>query len=100
MTLKCEGKMEARKLLRFGTILGREEEVVTPLIQKGYLQMEKESLSLTQRGEEALSQIWELYDEAETQVLEGFDEKEKTFLKEYLNRLQANCEKILPLHHH
>lgn len=99
MTLKCEGKMETRKLLKFGNILGSEDSVVTPLIQKGYLQSQQGLLALTQRGEDALAQIWELYDEAEMSVLEGFDEKEKEFFKNCLNRLQANCQKILPLHH-
>lgn len=72
--------------------------LLQPLIEKGYIRYTNEEKSIivsTETSERILAQLWSVVERAEQSVLAGFSEQEKTQFREFLQRIQENCARIV-----
>ena len=75
----------------------KRDALLAPLFERRYIQSlpTAESIQITDEGERALAQLWSAVEKAEQGVLAGFSDQEKTQLRDFLQRIQANCNAII-----
>ncbi len=78
---------------------GTTSKIIHSLVEKGYLEKEKDQedkrvsrIYLTEKKDEIEDLIKELDEKAEQKMLKGFDEEEKERLRNYLERILKNLE--------
>ncbi len=96
MILKCDQIMTMEQVGKDLAMFGQElAALLEPLLRKAYIQYaqpnDEHAIQLTDEGERALAQLWNVVERAENQVLSGFSEHEKKQLTDFLQRIQANC---------
>lgn len=98
MIIKREPSLHLEKLLHdAGVSLDITlEQILQPLLDQGYIRKEADQLFVNEQGSEALAKIWSIHEKAESIVMEGFSDQDKKDLFSLLERLQANCSKIIP----
>lgn len=97
MILKCDEEAKKEDLIRDAGIQRQKtNEIINPLIAEGYLKETDEIVTITEKGEKLLAQIWIIGELVDNLVLEGFSDEEKKMLDVFLIRIQKNCEKIVP----
>jgi TrmH family RNA methyltransferase len=99
MILKCDQVMSLEQA-RKDTATSEDElqELLGPLLDGGHVQYyenDPATIQLTDRGEHLIAQLWGIIESSEDEILQGFSNQEKKQLVDYLQRIQANCEKII-----
>jgi RNA methyltransferase, TrmH family len=96
MVMKCDEKMTLGDISRDTALFGDElDRMLYPLLKDGYVQKEEESIRLTEKGEQMLSQFWGVIEASESEVIQGFSDLEKEQFFSYLKRIQSNCHQLL-----
>ncbi|MBN1875033.1 MAG: RNA methyltransferase [Anaerolineae bacterium] len=99
MVLKCDSVMTLEQVGKDTATFGEAlQTLLSPLLEEHYVQyvdIEETSITLTEKGEQLLGQLWNLVETSEAQALEGFSEVEKQQLLDYLQRIQANCMRFV-----
>ena len=99
MILVCDQQMTREQVMRdTGALEVELDGLLTPLIEKGYIRYvneEQSSIVPTETSERILSQLWSVVERAEQSVLAGFSEQEKEQFREFLQRIQENCARIV-----
>jgi len=96
MILKCDQIMTLEQIGKDLATFDHElEALLEPLFRKVYIQQmqsnDQNIIQLTDQGERALAQLWNVVEQAENLVLSGFSEHEKRQFTDFLQRIQANC---------
>ena len=98
MILKCDGVMSLEQISKdTATFAEERHELLQPLLNAGYIVYTdtKKDVTLTLHGENFLGEIWPVVETAEQEVLKGFTEQEKKQLRDFLKRIQTNCQGIV-----
>lgn len=97
MVLKCDEVMTQAQVSRDTATFGAElEALLAPLQAEQYIRyVESDAITLTEKGEQLLGQLWRLVETAEAQMLDGFSEAEKHQLRDFLQRIQANYAQLV-----
>ena len=96
MILACDKTMGFDQAVRdMGAQDTDLEDLLTPLIERGYILKDATSLSLTAHGQQELALIWPLVKTSEKKILGGFSQQEQQNLMNYLKRIQINCTNII-----
>lgn len=99
MVLKCDTVMTLEQVGKDVATFGEElQALLEPLFAENYIayaDSAETSLRLTDEGAQLLGKLWSLVETSEGQILEGFSTVEKQQLMDYLQRIQANCARII-----
>ena len=71
------------------------DDIVTPLVDEGYLIDEDIALEITDKGESAVAKLWPIHEKTEDLLREGISEDDQENLKQMLKRMQKNAISIL-----
>jgi DNA-binding MarR family transcriptional regulator len=99
MRLACDRQMSLEQAGRDSATFGAElEALLQPLLEKRYIVFaepgNKGVLAITDEGERAIAQLWNIVEKSTNDVLTGFSEQDQAQLTSYLQRIQANCANI------
>ncbi len=101
MVLKCDTVMTLEQVSKDIATFGDElQALLAPLFAEKYIEYAnatETSLKLTDEGAQLLGKLWSLVETSEEQILEGFSPVEKQQLMDYLQRIQANCARIIQI---
>ena len=96
MVLKRESQINEEQIEKqFGY---SEDELITfikPLYEHDLIKKEYEEIEITKAGEELLAKLWPVHEKIENLILQGFTDEEKKTLKNYLEKIQHNCIKVM-----
>lgn len=98
MMLKCDQVMTLKQVEKDTFTVGPERNaLLAPLFERRYIRPlpDGERIQITDEGERALAQLWSAVEKAEQGVLAGFSDQEKTHLRDFLQRIQANCNEVI-----
>ncbi len=98
MMLKCDQVMTLKQVEKDTFTFGAERDaLLAPLFERRYIQSlpDAESIQITDEGERALAQLWSAVEKAEQGMLAGFSDQEKRQLRDFLQRIQANCNEVI-----
>jgi TrmH family RNA methyltransferase len=98
MMLKCDQVMTLKQVEKDTFTFGPEcDALLAPLFGRRYIRSlpDAESIQITDEGERVLAQLWSAVEKAEQGALAGFSDQEKTQLRDFLQRIQANCNAII-----
>ncbi len=98
MMLKCDQVMTLKQVEKDTFTFGAERDtLLAPLFERRYIRSlpDAESIQITDEGERVLAQLWSAVEKAEQGVLAGFSDQEKTQLRDFLQRIQANCNEVI-----
>ena len=97
MVLKCDDTMTLAQVSKDTATFGAElEALLAPLLAEQYIRyVEDDTITLAEKGEHLLGQLWRLVETSEAQMLDGFSEVEKRQLRDFLQRIQANYARLI-----
>ena len=98
MILKCDEEMTMKQVSRDTGVFGEElDEFLKPLFEEDYIKridIDESCIVLTKAGERAISELWPVVESLENQIFEGFSEEEEARFRDFLSRIQKNCDMI------
>ncbi|MCE1248121.1 MAG: hypothetical protein LWY06_15890 [Firmicutes bacterium] len=97
MILKCDEKMSLKQVSADTALFGDElNAFLEPMITQEFIDLHKDTegdyIILTKEGERAISELWPVVESAQKKIMEGFTEQEEAQLREFLLRIQKNCD--------
>lgn len=100
MVLECDERMTLEQVGKDTGTFGAElEQMLKPLLDEGFVRFDdpdrRNSLMLTDKGEQFIGQTWSVVEAAEAEVLAGFTQEERGRLTDYLQRILDNCQRII-----
>jgi len=96
MVLKCDVTMTLEQVGKDTATFGEAlRALLQPLLERGYVYAQDDTITLTDAGEHLLGQLWGVVEASEDRILEGFSVAERQQLMDYLRRIQANCERMI-----
>ncbi len=98
MILKSDGKADAESLAHDAGLSpsADSDALLSPLIERGFVQKLGQTLTLSEKGEEAIAKIWSIHELTEEIVFKGVTEDEKLSFLKTIETLYQNCEGIVP----
>jgi TrmH family RNA methyltransferase len=99
MVLKCDQRMSRSQAQKDMAATGEElDQLLQPLLENEYIACEtgsRDILTLSPHGETLLGQIWGVIESSQDEILDGFSPDERQQLADFLQRIQANCHRII-----
>lgn len=102
MILVCDQQMTLTQVTRDTGLEGEERNaLLQSLIARGYIRHRDDDPQIimpTPGAEQAIAQLWTIVERAEQAILTGFSPQEVDQFKDFLRRIQENCQRIANAH--
>jgi len=98
MILKCDERSDFSMLAEDAALFPSVDiqKELKPLLDTGMIVQRENTLSLTEKGEEALAKIWPVHELAEQIAFKGISEEEKERFTNTIEKIYGNCGHVVP----
>lgn len=96
MIMLCDKRMSKSHISKDVALFDHDLELfLQPLLDRAFIDQHADTYSLAVQGELFLAQIWPIVEKTQEMILKDFNKQERDMLKDFLDRLQHNCNRLI-----